>query len=174
MTKKEIIKKIEELFYEKSFKEVSMQDIANAINMKKASLYYHFPSKEELILEVLETSFLKYEEFINDLIIRWNSWNFTELLEEFLNFSNKEKNIFSVINQNWYKENDEMLTYLKQKQKVVFQSIHDAMEKKANFSKEKTFLFLTLINNIWKKDDVYDFCELDKENILREIEKLFF
>lgn len=173
MTKKEIIKKIEELFYEKSFKEVSMQDIANAINMKKASLYYHFPSKEELILEVLESSFLKYEEFINDLIIRWNNENFTELLEEFLNFSNKEKNIFSVINQNWYKENDDILTNLKQKQKIIFKSIHDAMRKKG-FSKEKTFLFLTLINNIWKKDDVYDFCELDKKNILKEIENVFF
>lgn len=173
MTKKEIIKKIEELFYEKSFKEVSMQDIANAINMKKASLYYHFPSKEELILEVLESSFLKYEEFIKDLIIRWNNENFTELLEEFLNFSNKEKNIFSVINQNWYKENDDILTNLKQKQKIIFKSIHDAMEKKG-FSKEKTFLFLTLINNIWKKDDVYDFCELDKKNILKEIENVFF
>jgi hypothetical protein len=29
MSKIEIIKKIEELFFEKSFKEVSMQDIAN-------------------------------------------------------------------------------------------------------------------------------------------------
>jgi AcrR family transcriptional regulator len=49
MTKQEILEKIEPLFFQKSFKEISMQEIADTLEMKKASLYYHFPSKESLI-----------------------------------------------------------------------------------------------------------------------------
>jgi TetR/AcrR family transcriptional regulator, transcriptional repressor for nem operon len=100
MSKIEIIKKIEDLFFEKSFKEVSMQDIANDLGMKKASLYYYFPSKDILILEVLESSFNIYLEFINKTIEIWTNENFKELLKKFLYFPEKNKNIFSIINQN--------------------------------------------------------------------------
>jgi AcrR family transcriptional regulator len=68
--------------------------------MKKASLYYYFPSKDVLILEVLEYSFNIYLEFIHETIKIWTSENFKELLKNFLDFPNKEKNIFSIINQN--------------------------------------------------------------------------
>lgn len=174
MTKEEIIKKIEELFYAQSFKEVSMQDIANEIGMKKASLYYHFPSKEELITQVLEYSFWVYIHFIKEIISKWNDENFTQLLEEFLDFPETNKNIFSVINQNGYEENDLISENIQNKQKIVFETIHDAMEKKARFSKEKTFLFLTLINQIGKKKSAYNLCELDKKTVLSQIEILFF
>ena len=62
MTKFEIFRKIEDLFYEKSFSDLSMDEIATALSMKKASLYYHFPSKESMFTEVLEDSFRRYRE----------------------------------------------------------------------------------------------------------------
>lgn len=174
MTRQEIIKKIEELFYAKSFKEVSMQDIASEIGMKKASLYYHFPSKDELIHDVLEYSFSIYIDFIHEIIHTWNKDNFQELLEIFLNFWETNKNIFSIINQNGYEENDEISNTIKQKQKIIFETIHWAMSQKANFSKEKTFLFLTLINQVGKKKSTYSLCDIDKKLILSQIEILFF
>ncbi|MDD5769721.1 MAG: TetR/AcrR family transcriptional regulator [Candidatus Gracilibacteria bacterium] len=174
MTKQEIIERIEELFYEKSFAEVSMQDIATKIGMKKASLYYHFPSKEQLIGEVLDYSFGVYLIFINEIIKNWNENNFLELLQEFLDFGDKNKNIFSIINQNGYEENDDITNHNKEKQKIIFDTIHKAMETKNGFSKEKTFLFLTIINQIGRKKSIYNLCEIDKNKILGEIEKLFF
>jgi AcrR family transcriptional regulator len=86
MTKKDILKRIEELFYEKSFKEVSMQNIANEIGMKKASLYHHFSSKDILIKDVLDESFLCYLNFIKDIITQWKDDNFQDLLQSFLDF----------------------------------------------------------------------------------------
>ena len=74
--KQELLKKIEELFYFKTFKEVSMQDIANELWMKKASLYYYFPSKEDILKEVIEDSFKDFLDFIQDLIDIW--WKNTE------------------------------------------------------------------------------------------------
>lgn len=108
MTRDEIIKKIEELFFAKSFKEVSMQNIADELGMKKASLYYHFPSKEDLITQVLESSFNTYLLFVQKTIKKWNENNFQELLKNFIYFPEKNKNIFSIINQNGYEENDDI------------------------------------------------------------------
>lgn len=62
--KSDILEKIETLFWEHAFAEVSMDDIARKLEMKKASLYYHFPSKEQMFQEVLEFSFGKYREFL--------------------------------------------------------------------------------------------------------------
>jgi AcrR family transcriptional regulator len=174
MSKNEIIKKIEELFFEKSFKWVSMQDIANDLWMKKASLYYYFPSKDKLIIEILEDSFEKYLWFIKETIEIWNENNFKELLGNFLDFWDKEKNIFSVINQNWYSENDEIFEYLQEKQKVIFETIFDWMNKKAGFSKEKAFLFLSLINDIWRRKTTYGKCGINREKMINEVERLFF
>jgi len=56
----EILLHIEELFYSTAFSDLSMEEIAKGLNMKKASLYYHFPSKEEMFLRVLEYSYGKY------------------------------------------------------------------------------------------------------------------
>ncbi|TDA68769.1 MAG: TetR/AcrR family transcriptional regulator [Clostridia bacterium] len=41
------------LFQEKGFKATSMEDIARQVGMLKGSLYYYFPSKEDLLYEVL-------------------------------------------------------------------------------------------------------------------------
>lgn len=174
MTRPEIIKKIEELFFAKSFKEVSMQDIANEIWMKKASLYYHFPSKEVLIREVLEASFENYLTFIKKIIEKWNQDNFQELLKNFLHFPEKNKNIFSIINQNGYEENDEISEIVNQKQKIIFETIFIAMNSKAWLSREKVFLFFALIQQMGKKKSSYSRCEIDEKKLLSELETLFF
>lgn len=42
------------LFLERGFAEVSMQQIADAVGMTKASLYYHFRNKEDLFAHVVK------------------------------------------------------------------------------------------------------------------------
>lgn len=60
MKKLEILTKIEPILYQKTYKEVSLQEIANVLEIKKSGLYYYFDSKEALYLEILEYSFEKY------------------------------------------------------------------------------------------------------------------
>jgi AcrR family transcriptional regulator len=43
------------LFREQGYAAVSMRDIAAACGIKAGSLYYHFPSKEQIVTEVLDT-----------------------------------------------------------------------------------------------------------------------
>lgn len=174
MNKQEILQKIEPLFYERSYKEVSLQDIADIFNIKKASLYYYFPSKQDLFISVLEYSFNEYLWFINNLISRWNENNFQELLNEFLNFPENKKNLFSKINLNWYREESQVLDFIQEKQKEIFDSIHLAFEKKWGLSKERTYLFLVLINQTFNKSWAYGMCDIDSNKISLEIEKIFF
>ena len=43
------------LFRQRGYAETSLRDIATVCGMKTASLYYHFASKEEIVIEVLNT-----------------------------------------------------------------------------------------------------------------------
>jgi AcrR family transcriptional regulator len=53
-TKEKIFDAAIDLFAQKGFDAVSMQDIAQSVGIKKASLYYYFSSKDQILKEVLE------------------------------------------------------------------------------------------------------------------------
>ncbi|MEQ9661823.1 MAG: TetR/AcrR family transcriptional regulator [Parasphingopyxis sp.] len=52
------------LFHEKGYDRTSLDDIAKALAVTKPSLYYHFPSKEDILLECVRTAYVKFEEEI--------------------------------------------------------------------------------------------------------------
>ena len=54
MTRDNILAAAAQIFSEKGFHAASMQDIARAVNLQKASLYHHVSSKQEILLELLD------------------------------------------------------------------------------------------------------------------------
>ena len=52
----EILDAAAELFIEQGYAATSTRAIAMAVGMKQASLYYHFPSKEQILAELLVTT----------------------------------------------------------------------------------------------------------------------
>lgn len=54
MTRDEILEAAAQIFGQKGFHAASMQDIAQAVNLQKASLYHHVSSKQEVLLAVLD------------------------------------------------------------------------------------------------------------------------
>jgi TetR/AcrR family transcriptional regulator, cholesterol catabolism regulator len=54
MTRDEILDAAAQIFREKGFHAASMHDIAQAVNLQKASLYYHVSSKQEILLVLLD------------------------------------------------------------------------------------------------------------------------
>jgi len=58
MTKtKETIKTVAiDLFHEKGYFATSMSDIARGSGIQKAGIYYHFPSKEELLFSIMDAT----------------------------------------------------------------------------------------------------------------------
>lgn len=53
-TREEILLVSERLFFSFSFSSVSMRDIAEELKISKAALYYHFKSKEEIVMKIME------------------------------------------------------------------------------------------------------------------------
>jgi AcrR family transcriptional regulator len=54
MTKQEILEAAAQIFSEKGYHAASMQDIANIVNLQKASLYHHISGKQEILFELLD------------------------------------------------------------------------------------------------------------------------
>ncbi len=54
VAKEDIVAAARELFREKGYAGASMQDLANIVGLRKASLYMRFPNKEALVPEVLD------------------------------------------------------------------------------------------------------------------------
>ena len=54
MTRDEILAAAAQIFGQKGFHATSMQDIAEAVNLQKASLYYHVSSKQEILVDILD------------------------------------------------------------------------------------------------------------------------
>jgi AcrR family transcriptional regulator len=54
MTKDQILEAAAQIFRTKGFHAASMQDIAEAVNLQKASLYHHVSSKQEILLDLLD------------------------------------------------------------------------------------------------------------------------
>lgn len=62
--KQQIIKIAANLFSEKSFHDVTVDEIAEKVGVAKGTIYLYFPSKEKLYLEILEDSFDSIESLL--------------------------------------------------------------------------------------------------------------
>ena len=54
MTREDILEAAAQVFREKGFHGASMSDIAEAVDLRKASLYHHVSSKQEILSELLD------------------------------------------------------------------------------------------------------------------------
>ena len=59
-TEQEFIEAATQLFAEKGYNGTSIQDLANALNLTTASLYYHMNGKEDLLFRVLESGMANF------------------------------------------------------------------------------------------------------------------
>ncbi|MFC4303182.1 TetR/AcrR family transcriptional regulator [Cohnella boryungensis] len=61
-TKKRISEKAKQLFNQKGYGAVTMNEVCEAAAVSKGSLYHHFPSKDELFLHVVEEDTEQWRE----------------------------------------------------------------------------------------------------------------
>jgi AcrR family transcriptional regulator len=98
-TKEHILKEAFALFMQKSFKEVTMKDIVDKTGMSKGAFYHHFPSKEAVFKEVVNTYFLSGLNTYFDNIPKDNLRSFINLyLQNLVNFIDSMKNNFGLMN----------------------------------------------------------------------------
>lgn len=66
-TRELILEAALDIFYEKNYSTVTMTDIAAKVNMTKGAVYWHFKSKNDILLQILEGQFLKTERDFMDI-----------------------------------------------------------------------------------------------------------
>ncbi|EMJ97660.1 TetR/AcrR family transcriptional regulator [Leptospira alstonii] len=62
-TREKIVTLARDYFQNVGFQSFSFQNIADDLGIKKASIHYHYPSKDELGLEILEVYYRDFEEY---------------------------------------------------------------------------------------------------------------
>jgi AcrR family transcriptional regulator len=70
MNRDQILQASAKIIRQKGYHAASMQDIAEAVNLKKASLYHHFSSKQEILLALLDQALDLLIEQISVVIAR--------------------------------------------------------------------------------------------------------
>ena len=73
LRREQILKIASELFSEKSYHDVTVDEIAGAVGVAKGTIYLYFRSKERLYLEILEDSFEAIESLLEKEIAKSDS-----------------------------------------------------------------------------------------------------
>lgn len=111
--KTEIITIAAQLFKEKGYSAVTMRDIAQAMNIKAASLYNHIKSKQEiLMLIIIEIA----EEFTNTILQIVNSDETTirkleKVIQLHIDITLRNSDALACLNNDWMHLADAELTY---------------------------------------------------------------
>ncbi len=70
MTREDILEAAAQVFRQKGFHGASMNDIADVVNLKKASLYHHVSSKQEVLSELLDRALQMLLERISTITVQ--------------------------------------------------------------------------------------------------------
>lgn len=150
-----ILNKAEELFREKGYQTVKVEDITKALGIAKGSFYTYFQSKEDVILEIIEL--------------------FKEKLKILLSEIDVSKDTKYILKEYIYKKAEILV---KSFHKMNPRNLIDLIGNPIFYEKKKEIIKINIdfiVNNIVKK---YENSKLDNlfiaEYILSSIEEYFF
>ncbi len=66
--KKEILDSIDSLYWEKSLKDISMEEIAKKTSLSRTSIYSYYESKEEIVLDSMSNHLILVNEELENII----------------------------------------------------------------------------------------------------------
>ena len=114
--KNNIIRIAAKLFSDKSFHDVTMDEIAEQVGVAKGTLYLYFSSKENLYLEILEHTFDTIESLLETEVAKSDS------------APEKLKKVLTIIIK-FYRENIDVLKILSRDETHLIQEHHDLTER---------------------------------------------
>lgn len=171
MKKPELLRTIETLFWENSFSDLSMDQIATHLGMKKASLYYHFPSKEAMFVAVLEQSYETYRGFLDRAL---HEEDVSVMITSLIRYSLTEHNLFAIVSQKGYCQIEEIHDFVRARAGDLFAMTETICRGRFGWSSERTFLFLSLTDALAKRCSL-ERCEDARMGVMvAEIKNLFF
>lgn len=166
-TRKQINSYARELFSKYSYLGVSMRDIARKLDITKGALYYHYQSKEEIYIEVLndvaEDLFKVFEKVKKETNQKKKLF---ALINGYLKFGYKEKNFVRVIALSAESGTKEIrktiLSIVNQKSEMVEAIIKEILQSQKKLQKANvtvvSSMLISLMNGI-----LFDYSILGKK-----------
>lgn len=71
--REDILREAARLFREKGYERTTVRDLADAVNMQSGSLFYHFKTKEDILVEVMVDGLSSLIEKLNQELIQVSS-----------------------------------------------------------------------------------------------------
>jgi AcrR family transcriptional regulator len=126
--KEKILEAARDIFFKKSFYEATMDDIAQLSGIKKPTIYYYFPSKIDLALQLMEVNVKKIFEKISEIISTTSNvkQRIKIIVEFYINLLEENSKIFIIMQRIGYdfmqkedskKKINELFDKLRKKQK---------------------------------------------------------
>jgi len=152
-TKEKILKEASKLFSEFGFSGVSMENIAKKLKITKAALYFHFKSKREIYLKVLERAYQKLIVEIEREISKAKSFRDSVfgLISSYLKFGLKEKNLIKAIFLKIPKRDKEIENFVAKKRKEIERKFREILAKKKILRKTNLNFLVTSLLGIMDK-----------------------
>ncbi len=182
-TKDLIINAAENLFSKFGYLGVSMMDIANSLEITKPALYYHFSSKEDLYLRVLENTFSEFSKTIKkisdeDLAIQRK---FCKTITTYIDFSLKRKGLAKLTMQKLSGDDNNIICFIAKTKIEIANQLEPTVReflvfKKKNIinSKVATYLLIGMLNTFILGEILEGGKNWKAKDIAKHIERLFF
>ncbi|WNM19098.1 TetR/AcrR family transcriptional regulator [Flavobacterium capsici] len=111
--KTEIINCAAKLFKEKGYSAVTMRDIAQAMNIKAASLYNHIKSKQEILVLIVIDIAEEFTAVMNDIVSSETSTiqKIEKVIQLHIDITLRNPEALACLNNDWMHLTDEELVY---------------------------------------------------------------
>jgi len=111
--KTEIIKVAAQLFKEKGYSAVTMRDIAQAMDIKAASLYNHIKSKQEILVLIVIDIAEEFTATMNEVVASSESTikKIEKIIQLHIDITLRDANALACLNNDWMHLADAELSY---------------------------------------------------------------
>jgi len=111
--KTEIINIAAKLFKEKGYSAVTVRDIANAMNIKAASLYNHIKSKQEILVLIIINIAEEFTNVMNEVVTANDSTvkKIERIIELHIDITFRNPDALACLNNDWMHLEDKELQY---------------------------------------------------------------
>ena len=111
--KTEIINCAAKLFKEKGYSAVTMRDIAQALDIKAASLYNHIKSKQEILVLIIIEIAEEFTNTINEIVVSeiTTIQKLEKVIQLHIDITIRNPDALACLNNDWMHLTDEELTY---------------------------------------------------------------
>ena len=170
MTKEKIIEVAEGLFFARQHTDVKLDAIADAVDIKKPTLYYYFSSKQELFLETIDYSYQRYKAAF-DVVLATR--DIDTILNRYISYPSAAKNLFGISFHKHYHEDPQVQRLIQKYKKTVVADLEGFF---GTFTQDKVSVYLAgaILEQVTYDNCIEGNClPFSTEKVVHGIKKLF-